>query len=72
MEESIGFSPRRRPWYPQLIILDDHSSEEGEVIRLRRSTFTFGRSGCDFSFPAEGLMSGIHARISLQEISANH
>jgi hypothetical protein len=72
MEESIGFSPRRRPWYPQLVILDDHSSEEGEVIRLRRSAFTFGRSGCDFSFPAEGLMSGIHARISLQEISANH
>lgn len=72
LEESIAFAPRRRPWYPQVKILDDHSSEAGEIIRLRKDSFTFGRKDCDFSFPAEGLMSGLHAKISLQEIAANH
>ena len=72
LEESVAFAPRRRPWYPQLSILDDHSTEAGEIVRLRKDSFTLGRAACDLSFPAEGLMSGTHARISLQEIAANH
>lgn len=72
LEESAVFAPRRRPWYPQLIIVDDHSADSGELVRLRKDTFTLGRSGCDLSFPAEGLMSGTHAKVSLQEISTNH
>jgi len=72
LEEGIGFAPRRRPWYPQLIIVDDHSNESGEVVRLRRDSFSLGRLGCDFSFPAEGLMSASHAKISLREIAADH
>ncbi len=72
LEESVAFAPRRRPWYPQLIIVDDHSAESGEVIRLRKDSFSLGRAGCDLSFPAEGLMSGTHAKISHQEIAANH
>lgn len=71
MEESIAFSPRRRPWYPHLIIMDDHTSDSGEVVRLRKDSFSLGRVGCDLSFPAEGLMSGTHAKISLQEIADN-
>jgi len=72
LEESVAFAPRRRPWYPQLIVLDDHCSDTGEIIRLRKDLFSLGRVGCDLSFPAEGLMSGQHAKISLQEIAANH
>jgi pSer/pThr/pTyr-binding forkhead associated (FHA) protein len=72
LEESIAFAPRRRPWYPHLIILDDHSSDSGEVVRFRKDAFTLGRVDCDLSFPAEALMSGTHAKVSLQEISPKH
>lgn len=72
LEESIGFAPRRRPWYPQLTIVDDHSSDSGEIVRLRRDSISLGRLGCDLSFPAEALMSATHAKISLQESVPNH
>ena len=72
LEESIGFAPRRRPCYPQLVIVDDHSSDSGEVVRLRRESLSLGRIGCDLSFPAEALMSATHAKISLQETSPHH
>ncbi len=71
LEESVPFSPRRRPSYPQLCILDD-ASENGETLRLRSDRLTIGRENCDLSFPAEGLMSRQHAMISLQEVSPDH
>ncbi len=71
LEESVPFSPRRRPSYPQLCILDD-ASENEETLRLRSDRLTIGRENCDLSFPAEGLMSRQHAMISLQEVSPDH
>ncbi len=72
LEESIGFAPRRRPWYPQLVVVDDHSPDSGEIVRIRRDSLSIGRLGCDLSFPAEALMSANHAKISLQETVPNH
>ena len=71
LDESIHFSPRHRPIYPRLVILDD-GEDSGEVFRLRSQTITIGRSGCDLSFPAEGLMSGSHAKIVYHELTPGH
>jgi hypothetical protein len=72
LEESVWFAPRRRPWYPRLIIVDDHSSDSGEIVRLRRDSLSIGRLDCDLTFPAEGLMSATHAKISFQETVPSH
>ena len=71
LEETQSFGPRRRPIYPQLVIIDDYAKDEGDVIRVRRDSLTFGRSEGDFTFPAEAMMSGLHAKISFQDTGAN-
>jgi pSer/pThr/pTyr-binding forkhead associated (FHA) protein len=71
LEETQLFGPRRRPIYPQLVIVDDYAKDDGEIIRLRRDTLTIGRSEGDLTFPAEAMMSGLHAKISLQDTGAN-
>jgi hypothetical protein len=53
------------------VIVDDYAKDEGEMIRVRRDSITFGRSEGDLTFPAESMMSGLHAKISLQDTGAN-
>lgn len=67
-EESIPLAPIHRPSYPRLTIFDDRR-DFGEILRIRKSSITIGRSKGDFTFPAEGFMSASHARISYQELS---
>jgi hypothetical protein len=69
MEESRQFAPLRRVAYPRITILDDGSSTTGEVVRLRKDSFTFGRTDGDITFPPDGLMSSRHCRIYLKQIS---
>lgn len=69
MEESRQFAPLRRVAYPRITILDDGSSTTGEVIRLRKDTFTFGRTDGDMTFPPDGLMSSCHCQIHLKQIA---
>jgi len=66
--ESQLFSPRHRPNYPRLMIIDDGTASDGEEIRIRCDSLTIGRSGCDICFPADGLMSSKHIRISLKQM----
>lgn len=68
LEESVRFSPKHRPLYPKLVILDDRQ-ESGEVLRIRKPSLTIGRTEGDITFPAEGLMSSTHASLSYQELS---
>jgi hypothetical protein len=76
VEESQPFLPRQRPVYPKLTIVDDGADisaavaePAGEVIRLRRAAFVLGRNQGDLTFPAETMMSGEHAKISLDKIA---
>lgn len=69
MEESRQFAPLRRIAYPRITILDDGSSTTGEVIRLRKDTFSFGRTDGDVTFPPDGLMSSNHCRVYLKQIA---
>ncbi len=69
MEESRPFAPLRRVSYPRITILDDGSSTTGEIIRLRKDAFTFGRTEGDVIFPPDGLISSCHCRISLDQIA---
>jgi hypothetical protein len=47
--------------------LDEGSDDAGETVRIRTDTLTLGRTHADLAFPAESLMSGEHARISLSQ-----
>ncbi len=67
LAESSPLRPIRRPVYPRLILLDEGSDEAGETVRIRTDALTLGRTNGDLSFPAETLMSGKHARISLSQ-----
>lgn len=71
LDESRVFTPQRRPAYPLLTIIDDQSTESGEVIRIRKSEIDIGRNEGDLTFPGEALMSSRHARIALQEVRSN-
>ncbi len=68
-EEAQPFVPRHRPAYPKLTIIDDGEESAGEVVRLRRDSLAIGRSEGDLQFPAERMMTSLHARISLDEVS---
>ena len=68
-EEAQPFVPRHRPAYPKLTIIDDGEESTGEVVRLRKDSLAIGRSEGDLQFPAERMMTSLHARISLDEVS---
>lgn len=57
------FRPSRRPPTPLLKVLDDDGSV-GEVIRLRSEHFVIGREEGDLKLAHDGLISGVHARLS--------
>ncbi len=69
LAESSPLRPIRRPVYPRLTLLDEGSDEAGETVRIRTESLTIGRTQGDLSFPAESMMSGIHARISLSQVA---
>lgn len=72
LDESRTFAPQRRPAYPKLTIIDDHSDDNsGEVIRIRHEALTIGRTEGDLVFPAESLMSSLHAKVSLQRVRSD-
>jgi len=66
-----AWKPRHRPATPVLTILDDGISRTGEHHRIRKQTFTIGRTDGDLTFPADPTMSNQHAEIAY-DIHAAH
>lgn len=59
------FRPMLRPAVPVLTVLDDGSLDVGEEIRIRKSSFTIGRSAGDLALPNDATISKEHAEIRL-------
>lgn len=59
--EAELYSPQRRLPHAKLIVLDDHSASEGEVIRIRKRTLSIGRTQGDLTIESDLEMSGAHA-----------
>ncbi|MDA8743402.1 FHA domain-containing protein [Rubripirellula amarantea] len=56
--------PHGRPMVARLIIVDDDSDGEGEIVRLRRSRTTIGRRDCEVRIPHDADVSATHATIA--------
>jgi FHA domain len=65
MDESKLIRPMRRVAYPVITLVDDGKIDQGEVIRIRKEIFSFGRSEGDVTFPVESLLSARHCRFVL-------
>lgn len=72
LDESRPYAPLHRPRYPMLTVIDDQCVETGELIRVRKDTLSIGRCEGDLVFPGEAMMSSSHAKLSLQEVQADH
>lgn len=59
--EAELYSPQRRLPNAKLIVVDDHSANEGEVIRIRKREFSIGRTHGDLAIESDLEMSGNHA-----------
>jgi pSer/pThr/pTyr-binding forkhead associated (FHA) protein len=59
----VPFRPKLRGSVPILTVLDDGSSELGEDFRIRRDTFSIGRTEGDLTIPNDTTMSSLHAEI---------
>ena len=66
--ESVPFTPRKRPSYPILIVIDDGEIDKGESHRIRSDAIKIGRSEGDLRFPADAMMSGLHASIAMEQL----
>lgn len=62
-EDTHAFRPILRPAVPVLTILDDGAPQRGEAVRLRRDTYTIGRTSGDVVLPNDPSISGTHAEI---------
>ncbi len=63
---SIGFRPEEAPQIEVSITEVRVDGSFGET-QLVRSEVTIGRENCDFSYPADALVSPVHARIQLRD-----
>lgn len=61
------FRPMARPPLAMLTVYDD-GKMEGEVIRIRDTRFTIGRTEGDLRIPIDGLISARHIEITCQQI----
>jgi len=61
------FRPMARPPVAMLTIYDD-GKMEGEVVRIRDTRFTIGRTEGDLRIPIDGLISSRHVEITCQQI----
>lgn len=59
--EAELYSPQRRLPTAKLIVIDDRSANEGEVIRIRKREFTIGRNSGDLAIESDLEMSSKHA-----------
>ncbi|QEG38823.1 FHA domain-containing protein [Roseimaritima ulvae] len=59
--EAELYQPQRRLPNAKLIVIDDHSASEGEVIRIRKREYTIGRTHGDLAIESDLEMSGNHA-----------
>lgn len=67
-EEVVYRSPYR--WTaPRILICDDGSLDDGEIVYLRSDSLVIGRSKADIVIGHDAAMSGSHAEIS---VSAHH
>ncbi len=62
LDDTLRFHPQQRPGTAILVVLDD-GDDEGEVIRIRRESFTIGRVQGELVLPHDGNISGRHAEI---------
>jgi hypothetical protein len=65
------FRPTVRPPVPILTVFDDGKTD-GELIRIRDSKFTIGRTEGDLRFPLDGRMSARHVEITHQVVGGLH
>jgi len=61
------YRPTARPPVAMLTIYDD-GKMEGEVVRIRDTHFTIGRTEGDLRIPIDGLISSRHVEITCQHI----
>ena len=61
--EAELFSRRRRLPNPKLMVVDDHSASDGEVIRVRKQEFVTGRREGDLIIESDFGMSSKHAML---------
>jgi pSer/pThr/pTyr-binding forkhead associated (FHA) protein len=62
VDDTQRFHPLQRPGTAVLVVLDD-GDDDGEVVRIRRESFTIGRVQGDLVLPHDGNVSGKHAEI---------
>jgi len=62
LDDTQRFHPVQRPGTAILVVLDD-GDDDGEVVRIRRESFTIGRVQGDLVLPHDANISGRHAEI---------
>jgi pSer/pThr/pTyr-binding forkhead associated (FHA) protein len=65
------YRPTHRPPVPLLTVCDD-GQNDGQVIRIRGTQFTIGRTEGDLQLPADEMVSARHAEIVCQPVGGTY